>query len=280
MRIQRIASKWQKTQILLQGPHLQVYIPETQKFSLENLNTMIHKYGLVYIKPDRGTYGQGVMSAEYNGPLTSDTSPQAEPQVPQIQEPSPLPPSYKHRYGVQTQTYLSIDELYAVLIHKIQGREYLIQQGIDMLTYQRRKFDLRVLVQKNLKGEWETTGYIGRVAAHQKIITNHHGGGTALPIEHLLGPHMNERQLQLMIQELRQIGTLVGYQLQSAYPRLKELGLDVAVDAGFKAWILEVNTLPALFPFKELKDKNIYKRIRKYAIHYGRFSRSRSASFR
>lgn len=278
MRIQRIASKWKKTQIIQQRTHLQAYIPETQKFSLENLTNMIHKYELIYIKPDRGTYGQGVMSAEYELPVTENPPSSEEGQ--EQEPPPPLPPIYKHRFGIQTQTFSSIEELYAALMEKIQQREYLIQQGIHLLTHQRRKFDIRVLVQKNLKGEWETTGYIGRVAAYQKIITNHHGGGTSFPIEQLLGPYMNDRQLQLTIHELRQIGTQVGYQLQKAYPRLKELGLDVAIDADFKAWILEVNTLPALFPFKELQNKNIYKKIRRYAIHYGRLSASKSSSVR
>lgn len=272
MSIQRIASKWNKTQIILQQPNLQPYIPETRKFSLEDLRAMIHQYGLIYIKPDRGTYGNGVMSAEYyvespeeNGAVGNEANPVIEN----------IDPQYKLRFGIQTQTYKTLEELYIALIDKIRKRNYLIQQGIHLLTYQRRKFDIRVLVQKNLKREWETTGYIARLGAPQKIITNHHGGGTSYPVEQLLSPHMDVRQLELILSELRQLGTQVGYQLQVAYPRLKELGLDIAIDAELKAWILEVNTMPALFPFKELKDKRIYKRIRRYAVHYGRLKKSK-----
>ncbi|WP_433944836.1 YheC/YheD family protein [Paenibacillus sp. SN-8-1] len=273
--IQRIASKMQKTQILLQQPNLQPYIPETRMFSVEDLRAMIHQYGLIYIKPDIGTYGNGVMSAEYyqaapeeDGEIENKENPVKE--VPDFQ--------YKLRFGIQTQTYLTFEELYSALMVKIKRRDYLIQQGIHLLTYHRRKFDIRVLVQKNLKREWETTGYIARLGALQKIITNHHGGGTACPVERLLSHHMDERQLELLLSELRLVGTQVGHQLQHAYPKLKELGLDIAVDNNFKAWILEVNTMPALFPFKWLKDKRIYKRIRRYAIHYGRLKRTRARS--
>ncbi|WP_246021797.1 YheC/YheD family protein [Paenibacillus zeisoli] len=275
MSIQRIASKWKKTQIILQLPNLQPYIPETRKFSVEDLRAMIHQYGLIYIKPDRGTYGNGVMSAEYylaapekNGEIENEAN---------LVKESPAP-QYKLRFGIQSQIYNTFEELHSALMDKIKKRDYLIQQGIHLLTYHRRKFDIRVLVQKNLKREWETTGYIARLGALQKIITNHHGGGTSYPVEQLLSPHMDERQLELLLSELRQIGTQVGYQLQHAYPRLKELGLDIAVDAEFKAWILEVNTLPALFPFKELKDKRIYRRIRRYAVHYGRLKKSKVTS--
>ncbi|MNK39950.1 Endospore coat-associated protein YheD [compost metagenome] len=272
MSIQRIASKWQKTQIILQQPNLQPYIPETRKFSVEDLRAMIHQYGLVYVKPDRGTYGNGVMSAEYYQVAPEENGENQNEENPVKEIPNP---QYKLRFGIHSQTYMTFEELYSALMEKIKRCDYLIQQGIHLLTYHRRKFDIRVLVQKNLKREWETTGYIARLGALQKIITNHHGGGTAHPVEQLLGSHMDERQLELLLSELRLVGTQVGYQLQHAYPKLKELGLDIAIDADFKAWILEVNTLPALFPFKMLKDKRIYKRIRRYAIHYGRLRKAR-----
>ncbi|USB33277.1 YheC/YheD family protein [Paenibacillus sp. YPG26] len=275
LSIQRIASKWRKTQILLQQSNLQPYIPETRKFSFEDLRAMIHQYGLVYIKPDRGTYGIGVMSAELDQEAL-DASGEIPPEGNPVME-SPAP-TYKLRFGIQGQTYMTFEELYSALMDKIKRRNYLIQQGIHLLTYHRRKFDIRVLVQKNLRREWETTGFIARLGALQKIITNHHGGGTSYPVERLLSHHMDEKQLELLLSELRLIGTQVGYQLQNSYPKLKELGLDIAVDSGFKAWILEVNTMPALFPFKDLKDKKIYKRIRRYAVHYGRLRKSKATS--
>lgn len=275
MSIQRIASKWRKTQIILQQPNLQPYIPETRKFSVEDLRAMIHQYGLVYVKPDRGTYGNGVMSAEYYQAVPEENGETLNEENPVKENPEPR---YKLRFGIQSQTYKTFEELYSALMDKIKRRDYLIQQGIHLLTYHRRKFDIRVLVQKNLKREWETTGFIARLGALQKIITNHHGGGTAYPVEQLLSPHMDERQLELLLSELRLVGTQVGYQLQHAYPKLKEIGLDIAIDADFKSWILEVNTMPALFPFKELKDKRIYKRIRRYAIYYGRLRKNKATS--
>ncbi|MNO08528.1 hypothetical protein D3C81_2312260 [compost metagenome] len=62
-------------------------------------------------------------------------------------------------------------------------------------------------------------------------------------------------------------------QLARRFPNLKEIGLDIAIDEQHQIWILEVNTLPALFPFKSLENKDIYKKIYRYAVSYGRFKK-------
>lgn len=48
MRIQRVSSKWAKTKVILQNRQLSVYIPETRKYSLEDLKEMLHLHGTVY----------------------------------------------------------------------------------------------------------------------------------------------------------------------------------------------------------------------------------------
>lgn len=258
MTIQRVASKWEKTRIINQKEHLGRYIPETRKYSFDQLKNMLLTYEVVYLKPDRGTYGIGVMSVEnWNDELVDDS-----------------PPQFKFRHEIQSQVYPTIDELHAVLTEKIGKREYLIQKGITMLTYRRRKFDLRALVQKTPQEKWETTGFIARIAAPDKIITNHHGGGTIMPIEDLLGHYFAPKEFADLYKEMKMVGVEVAAQLNRKLPNLKEIGLDIAIDEQFRIWILEVNTLPALFPFKTLQDKTIYKKIRRYAIAYGRLKGS------
>src|SRR5690606_16488500 len=46
----------------------------------------------------------------------------------------------------------------------IGNEQYIAQQGISLPRYQKRPFDLRVLVQKNGKGRWSITGIGARVA--------------------------------------------------------------------------------------------------------------------
>lgn len=256
LAIQRIASKWEKTKVLRQNDQLLHYIPDTRKYSLEQLQDMLSTYDLVYIKPDHGTYGNGVMNAQ----KWSDEFP-LEGEV---------PVQFKLRYGIQSELYATPEELHERILNKIGRKSYILQKGIHLLTYRRRSFDIRALVQITPRKNWETSGFIGRLAAEQKIVTNYHGGGTVLPIEELLGPHLKPKEFVKLYKEMKRLGVQTAVQLARKFPRLKEIGLDIAIDEQFHPWILEVNTLPALFPFKMLQDKQVYKKIRQYAVAYGR----------
>ncbi|MFE0558455.1 YheC/YheD family protein [Paenibacillus sp. NPDC058910] len=258
MTIQRVASKWAKTKILLKNKGLASYVPSTRQYSMEALGDMLGTHTLVYIKPDQGTYGIGVMSVEQ---LQSQNADADETQT----------ISYKLRYDQKTEIFTSLESLDKTLSALFQGKEYLIQQGIHLLRHKGRPFDLRVLTQKSPSGQWVSTGIIGRVAAKNKIITNHHSGGTIQHYKPLMTEHMTAEEAENIRKELNVLGVNVASQLQKSYPKLKEIGLDIAIDGRWNIWILEVNTKPALFPFKKFfKDPSIYKQVKKYATAYGR----------
>ncbi|CAM4388233.1 YheC/YheD family protein [Paenibacillus phoenicis] len=254
MTIQRIASKWEKTKVIYQKESLRPYIPDTRKYSFEHLRDMLEEYDYVFVKPDHGTYGIGVMSIEK---WTDDLSPG-----------SPL--QYKLRYGIEYELYPTIEELHDALVAKMGSKPYLIQKGIRLLTYRRRRFDIRALVQQTPRKSWETTGFIGRIAAQQKVITNYHGGGSVMLIEDLLSSYMTPKEFAEKYKEMKSIGVQAAIQLARKFPQLKEIGLDIAIDEQYQIWILEINTKPALFPFKILHPKEVYQKIRRYAIAYGR----------
>lgn len=256
MTVQRVPSKWAKTKVILKNPGLAPYIPATRLYSFDELKYMLETHTLVYVKPDRGTFGIGVMAVEQVDSEDPDSESGKE---------------YILRYETTTEHYKKLDSLHRTIKNLCQGKEYLIQQGIRMLRYHGRPFDLRVLAQKTPSGHWESTGIIGRVAAKQKIVTNHHNGGTSKHFSALMAEHMNESEAGNIRRELLTLGVNVAAQMQKHYPKLKEIGLDVAIDDRWNLWILEVNTRPALFPFKKFfKDPSIYRKVKYYADSYGR----------
>lgn len=262
MTVQRVSSKWTKTKIILKNKGLASYVPATSLYSLEALEQMLETYTLVYIKPDRGTYGNGVMCVEINLSGDPDSSESIK--------------TYTLRYETITKHFSTVEQLDKTVRHLCQGKEYLIQQGIRLLRHKGRSFDLRVLAQKTPSGRWESTGIIGRVAAKEKIITNHHSGGSIKHFKVLMSEHMTPTEAENIRDELNVLGVNIASQLQKAYPNLKEIGLDVAIDERWNIWILEVNTKPALFPFKKFfKDKSVYHKVKKYADAYGRNTTSK-----
>jgi len=240
-----IYSKWRKTAALMGNEAIKSHIPQTVWMTYESLSTMLKQYKMVYIKPDSGSLGVGVMRVEL-----VDTGTELA--------------KYQFKLGTQLYTFNTFEAMYQNIVKKIKGKKYLVQKGIDLLQFRQRKFDIRVLVQKNSSHRWETTGLIGRLGQHNKIVTNYHSGGTPKAVNLLLTPHLDAAGKEKLIHRLTVLGTRVARQLQLKFPGIHAIGLDVAVDPQFQMWLLEVNTKPDLFIFHKLADKTIYRKIMRY----------------
>lgn len=243
-KLQPLRSKWLKTKILMDNPSIRPFIPDTRKFNRDNLKTMLSKYGMVYIKPERGTYGLGVMKAEAVG-------------------------SSQYAYQIEEKrlTFTSFDAFYTSLIRKIKKRSYLIQKGIHLLKHNKRRFDIRVMIQLNPSKQWEATGVIGRLGHPKKIVTNYHSDGKPMDIHKLLESHIPQGRRQALVQELYDLGLRIAHHMKKKYPYLKQIGVDIGLDHTLTPWIIEVNVNPDPFIFNQLKNKSMYRKVIKYYRH-------------
>lgn len=252
MSIQRVSSKWVKTTVLQRSRHVNEYIPVTRKYSRQALERMTELFPANYIKPDRGTYGNGVMrvkttrvtlaasapeetanetneaelSEESEATKATETTEAKHSTTAEPSEPSKLELlTYHLQHGTEEQVFHSLDELEQAINKRIQQRDYIIQQGIPLMKHEDLPFDLRVLTQKNLQHNWETTGILGRIAAPGKIITNIHGGGRLATFEELVLPQLKKDQFQKLQHELYRLGIHTAVQLQSTFPDLRRSAL-------------------------------------------------------
>ncbi|USB33797.1 YheC/YheD family protein [Paenibacillus sp. YPG26] len=238
-----LTSKWIKTNVLLKNPAIRKYIPDTRRFNAQNLKSMLNAYGMVYIKPERGTHGLGVIRAEVG-----------------IEAGKP----YKYQFDTTTRTFSTLAAYYASLKKAVGTRSYLIQKGIHLLKYNNRRFDIRIMVQLSPQGKWETTGLIGRAAQEGKIVTNYHSGGRPMSVNVLLTPHVTGTRQTALIQELSRFGERIARAYQSTYPNFRQIGVDVGLDRSLTPWIIEVNTSPDPYIFNQLSDKTMYRKIMRY----------------
>jgi hypothetical protein len=247
---QRVSSKWAKTRVLLKSRKLRWFVPKTRFLNRKSLSSMLKRYGMVYIKPNVGSLGVGVAKLER---LTRKGR-----------------SFYCLRWAARKRYFYSFPAMYRMVRKISLRRTYLVQQGIHVLRYRNRPFDLRVMVQFSPRRRWETTGIIGRIAPPNKIVTNRRAGGSIMKAESLLARHVNGIRKRRLIRRLRWLGVQTSRHMKKSYPRMKELGLDVALNRKLHPWILEVNTTPVVKLFNQLRDKRMIRKIVRYGRAYGR----------
>lgn len=237
-RYQYVASKWKKTQLLLENEIIRPYIPEMLRLTKETLFQMLMLHSVVYLKPESGMKGNGIIRIEYTGD------------------------NYLIRTGTGSKMVSSIFPVFQWLKRKTEGHKYLVQQGIDLISIDNKPIDFRVLLQKPKK-EWVYSGIVGKLGEPNSITTNLAQGGTAISFRDALSKTL-ELSLEEMIElkdQLKQLSLIIAHQLSSSYPGLRELGIDYAIDKEGNFWVLEVNTTPGHQLFKQLPNEKIYKRI-------------------
>lgn len=236
-----VMNKWAKTKALLKSKQILPFIPDTRKFNYSTLNKMLKLYSMVYVKPELGTHGNGVIRARL---LKSG--------------------EYAYQIGTTEKTFKDYKSFYNSIQNYTNKKSYLIQKGIHLLKYNKRHFDTRVMVQLNPKGTWETTGIIGRVAHPNKIVTNYHSGGTLMDTKRLFAAHISNSEIQKKIHTLNELGVTTAKSLHKKYPGIRQIGLDIGFDHTWTPWIIEVNTNPDPYIFNKLKDKSMYRKVIRY----------------
>ncbi|SMF74916.1 YheC/D like ATP-grasp [Paenibacillus uliginis N3/975] len=245
-----LVSKMHKTNLMLNNSKLAKHIPLTKRLNRQLLSRMLEQHGMIYVKPDKGSQGKGVIRVEK------------------------IKQGYRYQSGVKVFTFTSFSSMFSSICKHFGHRQYLVQKGVHLLKYNGRPFDFRVMIQRNPKRKWECTGTIGRLAHPGKAVTNGSQGGTIYEPSVLLAPFANKGKTAAVLRGMNRITHVTAARLSQTYPHLNELGLDIGLDRRLKPWILEVNTYPDAAPFSLLPNPKVMRTIVAYGKAYGRHHRT------
>jgi hypothetical protein len=243
-------NKWTLFEWLSKAKTTKKFIPATRKFfHLQELESMLRQYSLVYLKPARGKAGKGIMKIDF---ANSNVGLLYRLHI-------------QHMKKSRISLHRTIYELGQKLQQHIGLEEYIVQQGIHLAKFNNRAFDLRVLVQKNAKGVWSLTGIGARVAGSLSITTHVPRGGSIDEPEKLLKLAFGQEAAKQIMRRVRLSAYAIARQIEKASKNtMGEMSLDLGIDTSGQIWFFEANSRPMKFDEPEIRKKSL-ERIIQYS---------------
>ncbi|QGT99320.1 hypothetical protein SYNTR_0727 [Candidatus Syntrophocurvum alkaliphilum] len=248
--------KWKVHQVLDSNPQLNDYLPETYSFSKENIESMIQKYSTLYLKPIHGSLGKGIIK------LTKDKSGKLHYII--------------HRTGRIRGKADNIEEFIKKTKKSHGNRPYIVQQGINLAKYKGAPFDIRIIFQKNSKGNWQISKKFARVAPRGSSISNLSSGGKVQTTKKTFRYLFNKKDtIEARNKEIKNMCLKIAKTIENSYDgTFGELGLDIGIDIKGHPWLIEVNSKPRKTTetvFSKIIVKNTFKRPIEFSIYLAGF---------
>ncbi|MDD3852312.1 MAG: YheC/YheD family protein [Syntrophomonadaceae bacterium] len=245
----RFLNKWEVNRELSQGVG-KVYLPDTKRYNPDNLRTFLETYPEVFLKPINNSKGQGIIKIVNLGNGTY-TLARAE---------------WKNIMPLKFNSLEAVNKY--LRQNKISLRHYIVQQGIQLATYNGRVFDLRTQYQKNRQGNWILTGVGARVAGNNRFVTHIPNGGYLANYSDIIKQVFPSSDAQLSIdRELHKIGQTIPPLLEHQLGiNLGILSFDIGIDKQGRIRILEINSKPASFDEDDIRGNHL-KHLVDYFIY-------------
>lgn len=242
-------NKWNLFEWLRKSKTTRPFIPLTRRLtSSTELGKQLLKHPFLFLKPESGKAGAGIMTIKY-------------------QPAKPLPFKLQIQNKKKSSTYrcATIGKLWARIKKEAGTMRYIVQQGIELVSTNRRPYDLRVLVQKNQKGQWDISGVGARVAGSSSITTHVPRGGSIEDPVKLLEASFGAEVSKRILVRAKNTALLIARQIErgSGYS-LGEMSMDLGIDQQGGVWFFEANSKPMKFDEPHIRKRSL-ERIFQYS---------------
>ncbi|MCP3745486.1 MULTISPECIES: YheC/YheD family protein [Paenibacillus] len=229
--------KMKKHKEMLQHPVLRSHLPETHWFTDSRTSRMLNTYSSVFIKPNHGSGGSGIIRVKR------------------------LKKGYEVRSGSSRKFVGSRFVLKAIKSYRKSRHRYLVQKGLRLAKYHGSIFDTRIYLQKP-RGKWVISGVAARVAAPHKYVTNYLKGGHAVSLHRVLFSLFkhNRAKADAYFRRISKLSIIIAKKINERHP-VRELGVDIAIDKKGHIWIIEANSHPGHMLFTQFPDPTMINTI-------------------
>jgi hypothetical protein len=237
-----LRDKWSVYQQILANELLAKYLPYTMPYtSFEQLRDLLFDKHSLILKPTSSCQGRGVLLLRKHSNQVAICG--------------------RTTGNEALEQLLPLDDMSRWLSSFVGGRKYIVQQALNLNTHDNRPFDLRILMQKDGRGNWYKTGQAVRIGSRNGVTSNLHGGGEACEWSEFCDRELRSFDLQTLNTTIDEVtGALPSY-VEKKHGILCELGIDLGVDVHQKQlWLLEVNSRPGRTIFKRIGDLKTFKR--------------------
>nr|WP_263328432.1 YheC/YheD family protein [Neobacillus sp. Marseille-Q6967] len=237
---------------LLQEPLAATYLPETHPFtSFSSIESLLTKYGHVYLKPINGSLGLGVHQIIYD---KFDDNYYCR---------------YQDKEGInRLRKFPTLEGLFKTVFASRKLDTMLVQQGIHLLRHEQRPIDFRIHTNKDDEGKWHVTAIAAKIAGPGSVTTHKRSGGEIKTLSELF----SEEECKLYTERLSKAALILSNSIANTMEGIiGEIGFDLGIDRYGDVWLFEANSKPGRSIFSHPALKEFDYLTRKLSIAFGVF---------
>lgn len=225
-------------------------LPLTNILRESSLEKMLMSLGAVYIKPVDSWGGEGISV------------------VNRVDQEASEEHLYQIRDSSGNQKQGSMESIIESVLERYANTTSIVQQRAPFILLNGAPFDVRVLMQREVDGEWTYAGALVRTGVKDSIVSNvAKSGGKVLPVGKALRTVFPDDPSKR--RGVRGCSKHCAYKvcrILDGYHSFDEIGLDFGVDGEGQPWLIEVNTNDALGGpshdlFLKLPNKELHRQI-------------------
>ncbi|MFD2170662.1 YheC/YheD family protein [Tumebacillus lipolyticus] len=222
---------------LSDSPALAAHLPATDSLlRAEEAIGWLTRYPSVFLKPVRGSKGQGVLCIS-----------RAEDGL----------------FTIAEQKRRTVDraQLLQLIAAQLKRTPHLIQQGVSLVEVGGCKIDLRVVLFRDGERRWRPVTTVPRAGQAGQAVTNLARGGRIEPLS-WLEAEMNKRRLNMPTREqIEQVAILTAEALTPIRPTLAFLGIDIGLTTDGELYPLDINPRPGRQALSMADRKAAYQHL-------------------